>query len=106
MKERDQESLLMYLETCLVDYGGKIDPRRVNADDWKQMEEWEGDGLIRFGRLFAAEAMKPNRHIPFTHWVLFNEEAWLLAPQYRRERAERLTKTVERNELENVKEGK
>jgi len=29
----DERNLLLYFETCAVDYGGKIDNRRMNRED-------------------------------------------------------------------------
>ena len=95
---RDQQSLLVYLETCLVDYGGKCESRRMNEDDFKQIALWKDCNLVRFGRLFAREVVDQTRTRLSTHWVLFSEEAWSLAHRWRRERAERLMKKVERND--------
>ena len=96
---RDQQCLLTYLETCLVGFGGKVESRRMNKDDFGQIALWKDCNLIRFGRLFAREAFDETRSRPATHWVLFSEKAWLLAHGCRRERAARLLKKVERNDL-------
>ena len=95
---RDQKNLLLYLGTCLVDYGGKVEARRMNDDDFAQIELWKAEGLIRFGRLFAREAFDADRTRSATHWVLFDDQAWELTHRYRRERADRLTAKVERND--------
>ena len=100
--KRDQKNLLMYLETCMVDYGGKVENRRMNADDFSQVEAWKAEGLIRFGRLFSGEANNRKRVYLGTHWVLFTDKAWELAHRFRRERAARLASKVDRNDPEAV----
>jgi len=97
---RNQQELLVFLETCLVDRGGKVESIRMNKDDFEQIVLWKDCNLIRFGRLFAREALDQTRSRLNTHWVLFSEEAWSLAHKFRRERAERLMKKVERNDLD------
>ncbi len=99
-----QINLLVYLETCMVDYGGKVEARRINGDDYALMEAWKKEGLIKFGRLFASEANKEGRSYVATHWVLFTEKAWELAHQYRRERAARLIPKVNRNDPDEQEE--
>ena len=95
---REQQNLIMYLETCLVDHGGKVESIRMNGEDYAQVELWKAEGLIRFGRLFAREAHKQGRTYKATHWVLFSDEAWTHAHRLRRERAGRLAAKVERND--------
>ncbi|NLF31588.1 MAG: hypothetical protein GX591_11965 [Planctomycetes bacterium] len=77
--DRKRQSLLMYLETRLVDHDGQIDLRQVNDEEIDQMLQWSGDRLICYvgGRGFR-----------------FTDEAWRLAHRFRRERAERSVPTV------------
>lgn len=69
-----QRSLLVYAETRLVDYGGNLDCRHLNAEDRQQLEDWDDEGLLFF--TLAG------------YQVRFSDRAWKLAHQYRRERAE------------------
>jgi len=50
---KDERSLLLYLETCIVDYGGQIESRRMNEIDFKNMTKFKVIGLIDYGRLTA-----------------------------------------------------
>jgi len=89
---KDQKSLLLYLETCLVDHAGKIEPYRMNEVDWENMVFFKSLGLIDWERL-TAKYVTSTRGCAYrpTHWVSFEcEDAWVLAHQLRRERAERL----------------
>lgn len=94
---KDEANILLYLETCLVDHRGFLQPVRMNSIDWTIMERWKKDKLIDFGR----RAYKNITKYPAgaggarTHWVQFTDKAWTLAYRYRRERAERHTATLE-----------
>src|SRR3972149_3347597 len=76
---------LLYYETRAVDYGGRVDVRRMNQVDIEIAKRWNAEGFIRFGRIAA-------RHITTdgTHWCILSEEAWTLAHKERRARQERL----------------
>lgn len=95
---REQISLLVYLETCMVDHGGKVEGCRINGDDHALIATWKEEGLVKFGRLFASEACQEGRSYEATHWVLFTDKAWDLSHHFRRKRAERLIPKVERND--------
>jgi len=89
--DKDGRNLLLYLESCATDFGGLIDSRRMNKEDFETAEEWNQHGFISFGRVCAADIckMKRNGH-PCTHWVALSEEAWQMAHQERRARATRV----------------
>jgi len=89
---RREQSLLLYLETRAVDYGGLVDMARVNAEEVDIMGVWADRGYIDFGRVASAdiERLKSRASHSPTHWVRLSEEAWQDAARYRRERAERL----------------
>jgi len=82
-----QRSILLYAETCMVDYGGLLEGKRMNADDIEALEDMQDAGLLRFGRV-------PGRLLgsfigrDVTHWVEFTDAAWALAFAVRRFRAE------------------
>lgn len=92
---RDEKSLLLYFETCLVDtYGGKVQGARMNGEDMLIAENFERLGLIKLKRIpfkeFEKLRKKLNLYTPYTHTVRFiSEDAWTLAHKWRRERAER-----------------
>jgi len=93
---RDEKSVLLYFETCLVDsYGGKVQGARMNGEDMLITENFERLGLIKFERIpfrkMEKLRKKLNMATPYTHTVRFiDEDAWTLAHRWRRERAERL----------------
>ena len=90
---KDQQSLLMYFETCLVDHYGRLEGQRMNSLDIKIAEAFNKNGLIKFGRL-SMEAIQRLRGDPrgtiYTHYVRFTDKAWELAHKFRRERSERM----------------
>lgn len=81
-----EKSLLLYLETCAVDQGGRLDQRRINDQDLKIMAEWQGDGFVETGRV-ASESITRSQG---SFWVTLSDEAWKLAHRFREERAERM----------------
>lgn len=81
---KDEKSILIYMETRLVDYGGLLDGPKMNKADLDAAKKFQEEGLLDFGRIPAAllEASKPS-----THWVTFNDSAWILAHELRRVRS-------------------
>lgn len=90
---KDQKSLLLYFETCLVDYHGRVEGCRINEADIEIAKQFAESKLIDFGRL-SMKAIQKLRGDPhgriFTHYVRFSDKAWKLAHQFRRERSERM----------------
>lgn len=86
---KDERSLLIYLETCMVDYRGKIDHRRLNNSDVNLLESWNNSGFIDYGRVEMADIEKSNyKH--YTHWIILSNDAWKLAHQERINRSLRM----------------
>ena len=91
---KDEKSLLMYLETRMVDYGGSVDSRRMNKDDFEIAEKWNEVGFIKFGRICFKDIAAMREQfgagvIGFTHWCYFSDEAWTAAHEERKARASR-----------------
>ncbi len=82
---RDEKSLLLYFETVSVDYGGAVDARRMNKEDFEIAAQWKKDGFIKFGRVYSKDLITSR-----THWVEMTPEAWHLAHLERKIRAERM----------------
>lgn len=78
---KDERSLLLYFETAAVDYGGKIDGRRINDIDYDIAKQWNETGFIRFGRIYSGDIAHS-----FTHWCVLSEDAWTEAHRERRAR--------------------
>jgi len=95
---KDEISLLIFFETCLVDtYGGKVKGAMMNEIDMNIAEKFERLGLIQFERIPFKEMERLRKKLimstPYTHTVRFiDEDAWTLVYKWRRERAERLVK--------------
>lgn len=81
---------LLYLETCAVDNGGRVDSSVINLDDIHAIEEFKKQGLIIYERIPALQlGLKTSCA---THYVEFLDSAWELAHQLRKERAMRSVK--------------
>lgn len=81
---RDELSLLLFLETCAVDRTGKIEDRRMNDDDREIAKRWHKEGFINYGRICAANLTPEG-----SHWCHLSDEAWRLAGEARKARADR-----------------
>lgn len=99
----DDVTLILYLETCLVDQRGMAQGIRMNDIDMDTVKTWREEGLIDFGRIPFHDVHKvnPGKSLnagPFgvvhTHWVRFTPRAWDIAHRFRRERAERHVDTL------------
>lgn len=94
--DKDEESLLLYFETCLVDNFGRVEGIRMNDIDHVNMKRFVESGLIEFGRLKAKEIeklRKINMRRRWTHYVRFTDKAWEIAHKLRRERSDRMIET-------------
>lgn len=99
---RNDKSLLLYLETCAVDYGGLVEARRMNAEDVVTMEQWNESGFVVSGRVSSADLrLWENHNRRPTQWCELSGQAWQAAHTERRARCQRLmekrdwTKTAE-----------
>ena len=93
-KKNWKNNLLMYLETCMVDHGGKFRWNKI-GDDEVFLDELVEEGLIKYSRLpfSEIETLRYNSGPggPFTHIITeFTEQAWDEAHRLRRARADRL----------------
>ena len=100
MKEftHQEQSQLLYLETCVVDQCGKVQQIKMNSEDFELSKLWNDNGLIEFGRLpahYITETQKDKQY-PFTHYVKFTDKAWKLSAKYRKVRAERNASVLEK----------
>ena len=88
---RKQLSLLLYFETCLVDHCGRVDSARINDEERALAKSWAKGGLIGFGRIAARDCTIGGGSL----WVTFSDEAWRLAHDERRARADRTVRNYE-----------
>lgn len=90
--ERQELSLLLYLETCAVDHAGKVEAQRMNKDDFEIADRWAASTFIAFSRLPSWYMLNHGGTMQFTHRVILSEDAWLMAHAERRERSKRVNK--------------
>jgi len=83
---KDEISLLLYLETCLVDQNGRVSSKHMNTDDKEIAKKWNDEGFIKYGRIKMADIYLGSDRV---HYVNFTDEAWKLAHQYRKIRGEK-----------------
>ena len=82
---KDEQSLLIFFESCMVDYGGLIDSRRMNQEDFKIAQEWDAESHIEFGQV-AFHDIKGNN----THYVILGPGFAEKAQELRMERFARM----------------
>ena len=95
---KNEKSILLYLETCLVDQRGRVESQRMNEEDFENIEKFKKENLIDFGRIPFKELEKLNKLSGpriYTHWIKSTDEAWKSAHKFRRERAEKYIATLE-----------
>ena len=88
---RDEKSILLYAETCLVDRGGLLEGMRMNEADMAALKKFKEAGALDFGRIpfkTISTLIHPHNGGQFTHWVTFHEPAWQAAYALRRLRSQ------------------
>ena len=98
---REEESLLMYLETRAVDHDGKVDLAHMNDEDHLIVARWAEEGfIVWWRRLLFKEIRRASRRSAITHHVNLGEQALKEAHRLRTERIGRgLQRTEERKIL-------
>lgn len=91
--DESMKSTLRYLESCLVERKGKVEERRLNQEDFSNIELMKGFDLIEFEEI----PEEKNYRSKYTHKVRFSDEAWNLAHKFRKEKSERM---IEKEESE------
>lgn len=90
---RDEKSILLYAETCVVDRSGLMVGARMNEVDMAALKKFKEAGALDFGRI-PYHCMQTLRHdgpgVESTHWVTFHEPAWKAAHALRRVRAQQI----------------
>lgn len=85
--DKDEKSLLLFLETAVTDRAGIYKPEYVNDADREKMHEWAESGFITKGRVASAHLRDG-----MTVWVQLSGEAMRIAHEARTERARRMWK--------------
>ena len=82
---REEQSLLLYLETCVVDNSCFINTNYINEEDLEILKKFQDNDLIKFGRYSKKDVVTEMHSLGF--WVFLSDEAFALAHQLRKERA-------------------
>jgi len=82
---KTEKSLLLFFESCSVEYGGKVNTTHMNNDDFDIAKRWNKSDFINFGRISFNSITKNN-----SHWVKLSPTAWSLAHKERIARFNRL----------------
>jgi hypothetical protein len=94
---REQASILLYVESCAVEYGGLLEGVRINATDLRALVSLTEAGYLTFGRIPGKLLGSFQRGV--THWCDLTDAGWALAHQMRRARAARSHATRGRIDL-------
>jgi hypothetical protein len=94
---KEERSLLLFLETQLVDHAGRVNVDHINDNDFRIAERWTEEGFITFKRRPLKEIQKESKKIAHlwtrtsrpTRVCRFSDEAWRLAHEERKARAAR-----------------
>lgn len=95
---RKMASLLRYVETVCVDYGGMVDSRKINDEEREILRQWDRDGFITYKRL-TSESIVLLSGTSKTHRATLSEEAWELAHASRKECATQMLQQEPYNQL-------
>lgn len=82
---KDEKSLLLFLETRAVDYGGRVNIQHVNKGDMEIASKWNATDFLYFGKIVIR-----NHNSDGTHWVHLSDEAFKIAHQLRLERVNKM----------------
>ncbi len=82
---KDELSLLLFLETRAVDFGGRVDIRHMNSDDIEIAKKWNESEFLEFGRIVMR-----NHNSDGTHWCKLTSLAFELAHRERIARSQRM----------------
>lgn len=90
---KEENSLLLFLETREVDHTGFVAPAHMNAADFLIAKLWAYEGRIKFGRLKSHEMDRVNKHRrgvkACTHFVRLGRTMRGLAARERSKRSDR-----------------
>jgi len=84
---KNQISLLLFMETQIVNHSGRVGGIHMNGEDFAQAQKWHEENFISFGRIAYQDCNSYG-----SMWVTFSDEAWKKAHQARRVRGERSLK--------------
>ena len=89
---KEENSLLLFLETQAVDNRGIVKTIHMNSEDIIIATNWNESGFIEFKRRKIEDIRKTDNVIlnKPTHYVKLSEKAWEIVARLRKERAIRM----------------
>jgi hypothetical protein len=78
-------SLLLFIETAMVDHGGSFNPQHVNVEEFEILDWWKEEKYIDHGRIVHRD-IKSGK----CHWVTLTSQAFADAHRERIARSVRL----------------
>lgn len=93
---KDEKSLLLYFETCLVDKDGRIMAKRMNEIDFEIAKKWTKEKFVSLKGIPIKEVKNKGIYTE-THTVCFSEKAFQMVYYLRKARALRHSKLLELN---------
>lgn len=88
---KDQRSALLYVETCVVDYGGLLEGRRMNTEDHESLRQMQAIGWLTWGRIPSSLLGRHDfTHSTPNHWARLTASGWKVAHACRMIRAEQV----------------
>jgi len=96
---RQEKSILLYAEDCLVNNLGRMVAIKMNEEDFVNLKRMQEEGLLHYGRLPWKEIERLKKYfnsltLP-SYYVAFTDEAYTLAFAMRRERANKGEKELQ-----------
>lgn len=91
--DRQEKSILLYAEDCIVNNLGRMNPLKMNELDFLNLKKMKEEGLLDFGRLPFHEIERLQKYfnkltLP-THWVSFTDDSLSLTWLMRKERGDK-----------------
>lgn len=87
---KHERNFLLYVETCAVDHGGRLESIRMNNDDMDAAKSLEGKSICSMVRLKMHYIQSMNGFkMKFTHFVSITEKGWETVALLRKEKAVR-----------------
>lgn len=83
---KTDKSILLYAESCMVDYGGLLEGQRMNGEDIESLNKLRDAGILDYGRIPGRLMGKLPTERNVSYWVTLTDAGWLMSAQLRRER--------------------
>jgi len=88
--DKDERSIMLYLECCATDHGGLCEGIRMNEKDHELIKQFKEKGWIEFFGRIPMKIMEVPSFVTksHTHFVILTDLGWKAAQAFRRMRSE------------------